>query len=218
MTANQLYYEDNYLPLLPGDRDSAILDLGCGQGDLVRYLSQRGYTNITAIDRDKDAVAALAGVPGVIAKASEASPTSVEQRQGGWALIVAKQMIYYFDRREAPAVVAAMRDAIAPDGRLVVEVFNGALLSGRFTEAKDPGILTAYSELGLRRLLEQNGLVIESMSGARLRHSRARGLLYRLAQSLWFRIYRLLLIIERGSDEELPQIGSKAIIAVARRA
>ncbi len=217
MTPNQAFYDDNYVPLLPADRDAQILDLGCGQGDFARYLSGRGYRRVTAIDRDEDFVGELAGTRGVTAKVSVLDPSTIERRRGGWSLIVAKQIIYYFDRADAPDLIASLRDALAPDGRLIVEIFNGALVSSRFTELKDPGILTAYTEHGLRRLLEQNGLAVEQLFGAKLRHRGLRGLVYAIAQTLWFRLYRLLLIIERGRDDELPRIWSKAIIAVARR-
>ena len=217
MSGNRDYYDDNYLADLPADRSAAILDLGCGPGDLARYLSQRGYDRVTAVDRDPLAIAGLDDVAGVTAKICDINASSVERRRGGWALIVAKQMIYYFDRRDAPTLIAALRDALSPDGRLIVEVFNGAFLSGRYTETKDPGILTAYSEKGLVRLLEQNGLLVEHLSGATLRHRGIRGLLHAMAQALWFRLYRFILILERGRDDELPRIGSKTIIAVARR-
>ena len=75
----------------------------------------------------------------VIAKTAVATAEKIEQHPGGWALIIAKQMLYYFDRRDAPSFVAALGLALAPDGQLIVEVFNGALLSSRFTELKDPG-------------------------------------------------------------------------------
>ena len=217
MTPNQAYYDDNYASLLPADRDAAILDLGCGQGDFARYLSARGYRRVTAIDRDEASVRGLAETAGVIAKVTMVDPSKIECPRGGWSLIVAKQMIYYFDRREAPNLIASLRDALAPDGRLIVEIFNGALLSSRFTELKDPGILTAYTEHGLRRLLEGSGLTVDQLFGAKLRHRGLRGMLYAMAQAMWFRLYRLVLVIERGRDDELPQISSKTIIAVARR-
>lgn len=217
MTPNQAYYDDNYQLLLPADRDAPILDLACGKGDLSRYLSARGYRHVTAVDRDVAAIDHLETLPGVTPKIGTIDPSNVPRRQGGWALIVAKQMIYYFDRREAPALVQSLREVLAPNGRLIIEIFNGSLISGRFTELKDPGILTAYTENGLRRLLEQNGFTIESMTGGRVRHSGFRGFVYAAAQALWFRLYRLILIIERGRDDELPRISSKSIIAVARK-
>jgi 2-polyprenyl-3-methyl-5-hydroxy-6-metoxy-1,4-benzoquinol methylase len=217
MISNRLYYDDNYRSLLPHEHDAPILDLGCGQGDFVRYLSDLGFRNVTAVDRESEVIPALRQLPGVTSKMAEATAGTVEHHPGGWALIVAKQMIYYFDRRDAPSFVAALAEALAPEGRLVVEVFNGALLSSRFTELKDPGILTAYTENGLRRLLEQNGFTVEHLFGAISRRSGLNGALYSIARALWFRLYRLLLIVERGRDDELPRISSKSIIAVARR-
>jgi len=206
------YYDENYRALLPEDRAAPILDVGCGQGDFVRYLHGLGYRNITAVDRDAQAVASLTGLDGVTTIRANADANYVGSLGGGWALIVAKQMLYYFDRKEAPEFVRSLADALDKDGRLVVEIFNGALLSSRFTELKDPGILTAYTENGLKRLLEGSGLIVERMEGVR-----AGGRIYRALQAIWFGLYRLLLILERGRDDELPRIGAKLIIAVARR-
>ena len=214
---NSSYYEDNYRRFLPQTLSAPILDLGCGEGDLLRYLSSLGYRHAIGVDRDKKAVTALDGLPGVTVKVAEANAGSLEHYRGGWALIVAKQMIYYFDRREAPALVAGLARELESEGRLIVEVFNGALLSSRFTELKDPAILTAYTENGLKRLLEDNGFVVEHLFGAVLRGNGLKGALYFAAQSLWFRLYRLMLILERGRDAELPRISSKSIIAVAKR-
>jgi len=214
---NAAYYDDNYRALLPADKDAAILDLGCGQGDFSRYLSGLGYRNVTAVDRDPQAIAALNDASGVTARTAEVSAATVELTERGWNLLVVKQMVYYFDRREAPALISALRDALAPDGRLIVEIFNGAMLSSRFTELKDPGIVTAYTDLGLRRLLEQSGLIVESVTGAKLRRNGVRGAAYGLAQSLWFKLYRLMLILERGRDDELPRTMAKTVIAVARK-
>jgi len=207
------YYDENYRVLLPQDRAAPILDIGCGQGDFVRYLHGLGYRNITAVDRDAQAVASLAGLDGVTTIHANADAKYVGSLGGGWALIVAKQMLYYFDRKEAPEYVRSLADALDKDGRLVVEIFNGALLSSRFTELKDPGILTAYTENGLKRLLEGSGLIVERMEGVR-----AGGRIYRALQAIWFGLYRLLLILERGRDDELPRIGNKLLISVARRA
>ncbi|MCF2514323.1 methyltransferase domain-containing protein [Sphingomonas sp. G124] len=207
------YYEQNYRSFLPVDRQAAILDIGCGRGDFVRYLHSLGYRNITAVDMDEDVIATLQGFEGVTARRQEITDQLPAQLSGPWDLIVIRQMIYYLDRRQAPVFVRSLAGSLNADGRVIVEIFNGALLSSRFTELKDPAILTAYTELGLRRLLEWNGLSVERLVGAQSGGS----WLYRLLQWLEFRIYRLLLMLERGRDDELPSIGRKSIIAVARR-
>jgi SAM-dependent methyltransferase len=42
----------------------AVLDLACGGGRHARWLAKRGY-QVTAVDRDAGAIAALGGIPGV---------------------------------------------------------------------------------------------------------------------------------------------------------
>lgn len=206
------YYDANYRRWLPDERQAPILDIGCGQGDFVRYLYGLGYRNITAVDIDAAAIAALRGLDGVTPLNADIGEELPSTLAGPWALIVAKQMIYYLDRRQAPALLQSLAAALAPDGRLIVEIFNGALQSSQFTEAKDPGILTAYTDLGLERLLVGADMKVERMEGAVIQSSFP----YRIARSAWHCLYRLLLILDRGRDEELPRVWSKSIIAVAR--
>jgi SAM-dependent methyltransferase len=212
------YYEANYRALLPADRNSRILDLGCGEGDFVSFAHRLGYRHIKAVDEDSEAIAALGDLEGVDVVRAHVDAEFIKGLNGPWDVILAKQMIYYFDRKEAPEIICAINAALADDGILIVEIFNGALLSGRFTELKDPGILTAYTELGLKRLLERNGFVVERLVGADNAQNRLRSRFYDAARRTWFDIYRRLLILERGRDDELPTIGAKSIIAVASKA
>jgi SAM-dependent methyltransferase len=207
------YYDTNYRRWLPDDLQAPILDIGCGQGNFVRYAHGLGYKNITAVDRDDEAIAALKDIDGVTALKFDVGEELPSTLKGPWELIVMKQMIYYVDRCKAPTLLRSLASVLTPDGRLIAEIFNGALLSSRFTQAKDPGILAAYSDLGLERLLMSADLKTESIAGAAVHSS----LPYRLARSAWNRLYRLLLILERGRDDELPRVWSKSIIAVARK-
>ncbi|MBN8500760.1 MAG: hypothetical protein J0M19_06380, partial [Sphingomonadales bacterium] len=134
-----------------------------------------------------------------------------------YGLIVVKQMIYYLTRREAPAFAAALRDKLAEDGVLLVEVYNASLASARFTQSKDPFIQTAYNEKGLTRLLESQGLTVSELFGAAFAPGSIGRKIYVLLGKVWFRLWRAILILERGRDDELPVIRSKSIIVIARR-
>src|SRR5688572_25929693 len=50
------YYQANYLPHLPPDRDARILVVSCGPGYLVNLLRERGYRNVLGIDSDPQKV------------------------------------------------------------------------------------------------------------------------------------------------------------------
>ncbi len=211
------YYDLNYRRFLPADRDAAIIDIGCGDGDFVRYAHGLGYRNITAVDIDAAALAPLAKLDGVTIIAEPADGSFVQSLPGSYALIVVKQMIYYLTRREAPAFVAALRDKLADQGVLLVEIFNGSLPSARFTEAKDPFIQTAYNEKGIVRLLESQGLTVGELFGVQFPSGSIGRKVYGLLGRLWFKLWCAILILERGRDDELPLIRAKSIIAIARR-
>jgi len=102
-----------FAPLVrPGAR---VLDLACGQGRHARWFAARG-ASVLAVDRDADALAALAGVAGVEARA-------VNLEAGGWPLAGATfdaiVVVNYLHRPLFPHLLAAL----APDGVLLYETF-----------------------------------------------------------------------------------------------
>ena len=49
-------YEFHYGKFLPPDKDTPILDIGCGAGHFLYYLKKKGYTNFVGIDVSEDQV------------------------------------------------------------------------------------------------------------------------------------------------------------------
>jgi SAM-dependent methyltransferase len=211
------YYDLNYRRFMPAALDAPIIDIGCGDGDFVRYAHGLGYRNITAVDIDAAALAGLASLDGVTVIEAAADAAFVDRLGGTFALIVVKQMIYYLTRREAPPFVAALGQSLADDGVLLIEIYNASLASARFTQGKDPFIQTAYGEKGLDRLLDSQGLTVSELFGASSPKGGFLRVVYTGLAKVWFTIWRAILVLERGRDDELPKIRSKSIIAIARR-
>lgn len=211
------YYDLNYRRYLPADPAGPILDIGCGDGDFVRYAQAQGHRAITAVDIDAAALIPLAQLDGVQTIAAPADAAFVEALDQTYQLIVVKQMIYYHTRREVLPFVAALRERLAPDGILLVEIFNASSASGWLPLAKDPFIQTAYNEKGIARLLQSQGLTVSEVFGVALPGGGLRRGVYNLAGRCWFALWRMITILERGRDDEVPQIGTKSIIAIARR-
>ena len=93
----------------------AILDVACGSGRHARFFAARGHP-VDAVDRDAAAIAALAVVPGVVARCAdiEGGPWPYAGRQ--FAAVVVTN---YLHRPLFPALIAA----IAPGGLLIYETF-----------------------------------------------------------------------------------------------
>lgn len=208
----------NYARWLPADQDAAILDLGCGDGRVLRWLAARGHRNLHGIDRDRAALDSMGNWPGLQLECADVSAARLRDLKGRYRLIVLRQMVYYIDRRDILEFMLALRDALDDDGVLIVEFFNGALLSSRTTELKDPFIRTAYTEHSMRRLFDAASLATLHV-GPELRPapSTLRSHVYALLRRAWTSTLRAIFILERGLDGELPRIWTKSLLAVARR-
>ena len=152
---------------------------------------------------------------GVTVECTEVGLQYLRQQRGKFRLIVLKQMIYYIERSEIMAFMLALKDALTDDGVIIVEFFNAALLSSRLTELKDPFIRTAYTEHSMRRLFAGTGLHELHIGGERRENGRFRSRVYAALRACWILLLKAIYILERGMDNELPQIYTKSIIAVA---
>lgn len=124
-----------FLPLVrPGGR---VLDVACGLGRHARLFAEAGF-EVTAIDRDADAVAATARLPRVRAVLAdiegEAWPLGAQVFD---AVIVTN----YLHRPLFPILLPA----VAPDGLLVYETF--ARGNERYGRPASPDFLLAPGEL-----------------------------------------------------------------------
>ena len=50
------FYDLNYGPHIPDNKNIKILDMGCGTGHFIKYLEDKGYNNILGIDISKEQV------------------------------------------------------------------------------------------------------------------------------------------------------------------
>jgi SAM-dependent methyltransferase len=133
-------------------RDGTILDVAAGTGRHTVWLAARGH-RVTAIDRDAEAMAALAGHAEAVAADIEGGPWPFAGRTFD-AVVVAN----YLWRPLLPVLTAAL----APGGVLLYETFAaGNETVGR---PKRPDFLLGHGELlaaaaGLRIVAYEDGFL-----------------------------------------------------------
>jgi len=130
-----------------------VLDLACGRGRHARLAAGLGF-DVVAVDRDRDALAMLADVPGITARATdlEGAPWPFDGAAFD-AIIVAN----YLHRPLLPRLAAAL----APRGVLVYETFmvgnerhgrpsnpDFLLRAGELPEALGPHLVMVAFEQG----------------------------------------------------------------------
>ena len=116
---------------------SEVLDLACGTGRHARFLAARGCS-VLAVDRDAEAIATLAAVPGVFTRRADLEGATWPFAPASFDAIVVAN---YLHRPLFGPVVAALR----PGGVLVYETFM--LGNERFGRPSNPHFLLRPGEL-----------------------------------------------------------------------
>lgn len=109
---------------LPADRQAPILDLGCGYGSFLHYLSRKGYGNAQGVDVSEEQIAAARRLGVERAQVAEAA-AFLEARPGAFDLIVALDFFEHFSKDEVLHLLDCAREALRPGGRLILRVPNG---------------------------------------------------------------------------------------------
>jgi SAM-dependent methyltransferase len=115
-----------------------VLDLACGEGRHARLLAARGH-RVTALDRDREALAALAGLAGIEplrADLEDGSPWPLAGRRFGGIVVT-----NYLHR----PLFRNLIDALAPQGVLIYETFMSG--NERFGKPSNPQFLLRPGEL-----------------------------------------------------------------------
>lgn len=112
-----------------------VLDVACGHGRHSRFFAQRGM-RVTAVDRDADAIATLAGVAETVVADIEGGAWPFPSRSFD-AVIVTN----YLWRPVMPSILAA----VAPGGVLIYETFAAG--NEAFGKPSRPDFLLQPGEL-----------------------------------------------------------------------
>ena len=124
-----------FAPLIP--RDGKVLDLACGNGRHSRYLAALGH-GVEAVDRDSEALAALAGERGIATRAADLEqgpwPYAAQRFDG----IVVTNYLY------RPRLGDLLR-TLMPGGVLIYETFMVG--NEKFGKPSNPDFLLRPGEL-----------------------------------------------------------------------
>ncbi|GAA5147591.1 hypothetical protein GCM10023340_20240 [Nocardioides marinquilinus] len=167
-------FRRDILPHLPDDRRAAVVDLGCGQGQLVAQLLRHGYQGAWGIDASPEQVS-LAHAAGI-----------AQVRQGDFRealasasidVATATDLFEHLSKDEALGAMDAVFAALRPSGRAILRVPNGVSpFVGNFQHG-DLTHETTYTARSLRQLGAAAGFSVTTVHACPpVRHSIKSGL------------------------------------------
>lgn len=145
-----------YLPLFADlPRDSLILELGCGPGDMLQYLEQNGFDRTEGIDLSPEQVGIARG-RGLNVRAGDVFEclASAPQR---YRVILAIDFVEHFSKDELMRLIPAIRSALEPGGCLIVQTPNGQGLFPHQVIYGDLTHMTIFTPDSMKQLFSLSG-------------------------------------------------------------
>ena len=206
-------YEANIVDRVVPDRSARILDAGCGQGQVLELLRERGYRNLSGVDVSGEQVA-LARGRGLAVERREVGPY-LDGHAGEFDVILAVDLIEHFDKPDVLTLFDRFAAALAPGGQLIVRTpnaespYGGRIRYGDFTHG------TAFTQESIRQVAVACGF---SRVTVHETPPAVHGTMSRLRRVAWTALAasrRAALAVETGSFS--GHVVSQNLVAVAYR-
>jgi SAM-dependent methyltransferase len=194
--ATGLVYRRTIRPLLPAPGAGPVLDLGCGQGELVRLLQRDGYAaEGIDISPEQVSLALAAGGRGIRQGDYRSLLTAAT---GRYAALTATDLLEHLTKDEVLATFDAAAAALVAGGVFVGRVPNAVSPLGGHIRYGDFTHETSFTERSLRQLAAAAGFGSISVLPC---PPVAHGAVSSVRASVWQVVsacYRLALAVETG--------------------
>jgi len=117
-------------PWLPKDRGHGILDVACGEGSLLCYLREQGYTNLAGCDLSPENVAICHALGLERVRCWNALRLGEMPGLKRYRSIFAMDMIEHLPKAEAAGFLETLRHLLEPGGSVVLQTPNMGSLYG----------------------------------------------------------------------------------------
>lgn len=141
---------------LPADKTARIVDIGCGDGNFVYFMQQRGYVNAMGVDVSQEQIdkGTQMGIPNLRCGDLISFLSGSDQQ---FDFVVAKDVIEHFTRNEVFEILPLIAKCLKPGGKFLMQVPNG---QGYFYTSIFYGDYThemAYTASSIRQVVLNTG-------------------------------------------------------------
>lgn len=187
---------------LPADKSTAILDVACGEGALLAFLKEDGYTDLSGFDLSPENVAIChrLGLP-FVEQANALEKLAGDARRT-FGLVLAIDLVEHLPKQQAAGFIESARGALAPGGSLVLQTPNAGSLYGCYNRYYDLSHEFAVTEKSAVDLLMLGGFSAEEIEVRP--HWNATTWLGRLREIYLSLLHRLIFLGEGSRRPRIP--------------
>jgi len=207
-------YTIDYQGIMPEDKGSMILDFGCGAGDFLYHLMQKGYKNFYGVDISvqqvdycrkhiTDRVEAVNGMD------------FLKDKQGVYDLIVAHDVLEHILKDQILEFLRLSQQALKDSGTLIVRVPNMSNPFGLDARYNDLTHEIGFTSKSLTQILEISGFKdIRILSPRKIPVRSYRNFIRKILVRMLHAALRFCFYIQ---DYTVPKNLDKNLVAVVRK-
>ena len=212
------FYESCFGWGLPAERNLPVLDFGAGLGNLMFWLKQKGFSNVSGIDLSLEQCEMARKISNIEVQYCQDSLQYLREHPMAFNIIFMSDVIEHLPKSEMPKYLCAIHDALIPGGFLVLKTDNVSSPTGIYQHHMDFTHEYTFVESSLKQLLLMCSFEDVKMKGESIPWPRRPWLWWKpVVRHLYWWLLRLVYEAEQPRGVNNPTIFSKSLIACCRR-
>jgi 2-polyprenyl-3-methyl-5-hydroxy-6-metoxy-1,4-benzoquinol methylase len=208
--------EQLYRPHLPTDKQAAILDVGCGKGNFLKFLLREGYENFLGVDIGREQIAYCRQNVSERVEFIENLTTFLAERPANFDLIVMLDVLEHIARPQLIPLGRQIHQALRENGRLLIKTVNAANpIAAQMIFCSDLTHEVMFSEISLRQWSAVTGFQAIQFFAEERPPKGIKRAIRKAFTGLIYRLYGLLYSTDYISFT--PRVLTPNLIAVARK-
>lgn len=135
MSRREIQLPEYFINILPENKNIAMLDIGCGNGNILYALKLKGYTNLYGIDLDEDAVECCKK-QGILCEKTDIFDFCWDGNK--FDFIMMNHVLEHLPKEKIIAVLCYIKDTLLADnGQLFIRVPNAQAYIGCYWAYED---------------------------------------------------------------------------------
>lgn len=197
----------------PKNKNTTILDLGCGHGSFIYFIKHAGYKNVTGIDISREEVD-MAHQLGITEVKQANIVEYLSTTENKYEVILLMDVLEHIESNEVLDFLEKINHVLVPNGILIIHVPNGEGLFGMRVKYGDFTHENAFTLKSLKQILSATGYVdVCGYEDKPIVHN-VISLIRRIIWEMFTFKYRILLMAETGLKKFIL---SQNILVVAKR-
>jgi 2-polyprenyl-3-methyl-5-hydroxy-6-metoxy-1,4-benzoquinol methylase len=146
------------LPILPRRKDSRIIDIGCGLGEMLYQLQTLGYTNMQGVDISPDAVESCQRMNIPARQISGVPELNAEKLGGKFDLVIMSHVLEHIPKEDCIQTLTHIRtELLSASGKLLLRVPNAQANTGAYWMYEDFTHFTLFTSGSIAFVLKSSG-------------------------------------------------------------